>query len=97
MFSAKITTTTPRYVPHIFLFQISRIDVARVVQNTFYALYRSFTQCAFIEEDEGIAFYKNADGQAQRQLAEHIVADIKHGGWKAESQDNMPVLIGGDP
>lgn len=33
---------------------------------SFYALWRSFTQCLFIEEDEDIAFYKNKHGEALR-------------------------------
>jgi len=38
------------------------------LQPTFYALYRSFTQCLFIEEEEDIAFYKNKDGVAVREV-----------------------------
>ncbi|KAF5313871.1 hypothetical protein D9619_013113 [Psilocybe cf. subviscida] len=37
--------------------------------NTFRALYRTFTQCCFIEDDGDIIFYKNKDGKAQRVLA----------------------------
>ncbi|KAI0088311.1 delta-12 fatty acid desaturase [Irpex rosettiformis] len=37
--------------------------------NSFRALYRSFTQCCFIENEGDIVFYKNKYGQAQRQLA----------------------------
>ncbi|KAI0694106.1 delta-12 fatty acid desaturase [Cytidiella melzeri] len=37
--------------------------------NSFRALYRSFTECCFIEDDGDIVFYKNKDGKAQRQLA----------------------------
>ncbi|KAF9524564.1 delta-12 fatty acid desaturase [Crepidotus variabilis] len=37
--------------------------------NTFRALYRSFTQCCFIEDDGDIVFYKNKDGKAIRVLA----------------------------
>ncbi|TFY75808.1 hypothetical protein EWM64_g8205 [Hericium alpestre] len=42
--------------------------------NTFYAFWRSFTQCLFIEESEdgGIAFYKNAEGKAAREVAEDV-------------------------
>ncbi|KAJ3507813.1 hypothetical protein NLJ89_g6095 [Agrocybe chaxingu] len=35
---------------------------------TFYALYRSFTQCLFIEDEGDIIFYKNKDGIAVREL-----------------------------
>jgi len=38
--------------------------------NTFRALYRTFTQCCFIEDDGEIIFYKNRDGKASRVLAE---------------------------
>jgi len=38
--------------------------------NTFRALYRTFTQCIFIEDDGDIIFYKNKDGKALRVLAE---------------------------
>lgn len=41
-----------------------------ISQNTFRALYRTFTQCCFIEDDGDIVFYKNKDGKAQRVLAE---------------------------
>ncbi|CAA7263772.1 unnamed protein product [Cyclocybe aegerita] len=37
--------------------------------NTFRALYRTFTQCCFIEDDGDIVFYKNKDGKASRVLA----------------------------
>ncbi|KAG7095520.1 hypothetical protein E1B28_006258 [Marasmius oreades] len=37
--------------------------------NTFRALYRTFTQCIFIEDDGDIVFYKNREGQAARELA----------------------------
>ncbi|KAJ7158698.1 delta-12 fatty acid desaturase [Mycena filopes] len=36
--------------------------------NTFRALYRTFTQCLFIEDDGDIVFYKNKDGKAARRL-----------------------------
>jgi hypothetical protein len=39
-------------------------------QNTFRALYRTFTQCCFIEDDGDIVFYKNKDGKVQRVLAD---------------------------
>ena len=38
-------------------------------QNTFRALYRSFRECCFIEDDGDIVFYKNQHGEAQRFLA----------------------------
>ncbi|KAF9041637.1 fatty acid desaturase-domain-containing protein [Panaeolus papilionaceus] len=38
--------------------------------NTFYALYRSFTQCLFVEDEGDIVFYKNKKGVAARIVAE---------------------------
>ncbi|CCL99866.1 uncharacterized protein FIBRA_01891 [Fibroporia radiculosa] len=35
--------------------------------NSFYALYRSFTQCLFIEDEDVIAFYKNKYGESVRE------------------------------
>ncbi|KAG6840653.1 hypothetical protein C0991_005332 [Blastosporella zonata] len=37
--------------------------------NTFRALYRTFTECCFIEDDGDVVFYKNRDGKAARVLA----------------------------
>ncbi|KAF9021611.1 hypothetical protein BDZ89DRAFT_1042660 [Hymenopellis radicata] len=37
--------------------------------NSFRALYRTFTQCCFIEDEGDVVFYKNRDGVAARQLA----------------------------
>lgn len=56
---------------------------------TFYALYRSFTQCLFIEEEGDIIFYKNKDGVALRELAETAVKEIKAQGWNPEEQDRL--------
>ncbi|TEB24546.1 delta-12 fatty acid desaturase [Coprinellus micaceus] len=36
--------------------------------NSFRALYRSFSQCCFIEDDGDIVFYKNKDGRPLRVL-----------------------------
>ncbi|EIN09269.1 fatty acid conjugase [Punctularia strigosozonata HHB-11173 SS5] len=38
--------------------------------NCFRALYRTFTECRFIEDSGEIVFYKNAKGETARQLAE---------------------------
>lgn len=38
--------------------------------NTFRALYRTFTQCCFIEDDGDVVFYKNRGGIAARVLSE---------------------------
>ncbi|KAG7093067.1 hypothetical protein E1B28_009359 [Marasmius oreades] len=37
--------------------------------NSFRALYRTFTQCCFIEEEGDIVFYKNREGKTARELA----------------------------
>ena len=59
------------------------------MQNTFYALYRSFTECCFIEDEGSIVFYKNKHGAAARSLAEGVVVDIKKAGWTPEGQDQL--------
>ncbi|RDB19026.1 Acyl-lipid omega-3 desaturase (cytochrome b5), endoplasmic reticulum [Hypsizygus marmoreus] len=45
--------------------------------NTFRALYRTFTQCCFIEDDGDIVFYKNQHGKASRVLAEGVLGETK--------------------
>ncbi|EEB94066.1 hypothetical protein MPER_07189 [Moniliophthora perniciosa FA553] len=37
--------------------------------NSFRALYRSFTECCFIEDEGDIVFYMNRNGQTARSLA----------------------------
>ncbi|KAG5644349.1 hypothetical protein DXG03_008646 [Asterophora parasitica] len=54
---------------------------------TFYALYRSFTQCQFIEEEGDIIFYKNKHGVAARDVKECAIGDIKESGWTPAMQD----------
>lgn len=51
--------------PYTFLFVCWTVYFA---QNTFRALYRSFTECCFIEDEGDIVFYKNKDGHAAREL-----------------------------
>ena len=53
-------------------FSSLKVDNAHIphLQNTFRVLYRTFTQCFFIEDEGDIVFYKNSDGKAQRMLAE---------------------------
>ena len=58
-------------------------------QNTLYALYRSFSECCFIEDEGEIVFYKNSHGLAARELAEHAVLVIKKEGWTQERQDKL--------
>ncbi|KAL7284144.1 hypothetical protein ACG7TL_001425 [Trametes sanguinea] len=57
--------------------------------NTFYALYRSFTECVFIEEEGSIVFYKNKYGLSARELASDAVTAIKEAGWAQEKQDDL--------
>ena len=45
------------------------------VQPTLYALWRSFTQCTFIEPDGDVVFFKNQQGEAVRQYAESKGSD----------------------
>ncbi|KAF9012143.1 delta-12 fatty acid desaturase [Hymenopellis radicata] len=37
--------------------------------NSFWALYRTFRECCFVEDDGDILFYKNKKGQSARSLA----------------------------
>lgn len=37
------------------------------MQPTLYALWRSFTQCTFIEPDGDVVFFKNQRGEAVRE------------------------------
>ncbi|TRM69881.1 fatty acid desaturase-domain-containing protein [Schizophyllum amplum] len=43
---------------------------------SFYALYRSFTQCQFVEDEGGIVFYKDREGKAAREVAE-VTDEVK--------------------
>ncbi|KAF5335826.1 hypothetical protein D9611_009655 [Ephemerocybe angulata] len=43
--------------------------------NSFRALYRTFSQCCFIEDDGDIVFYKNKDGKAVRILESDLKRD----------------------
>jgi omega-6 fatty acid desaturase (delta-12 desaturase) len=56
---------------------------------TFYALYRSFTQCLFIEDEGEIIFYKDKHGVAQREVAQSVLEEIKAKGWNAAEQDKL--------
>ncbi|TFK32080.1 delta-12 fatty acid desaturase [Crucibulum laeve] len=44
--------------------------------NTFRALYRTFTECCFIEDEGDIVFYKNKDGKASRHLAHDALENV---------------------
>ncbi|KAA1473041.1 hypothetical protein DENSPDRAFT_218688 [Dentipellis sp. KUC8613] len=56
-------------------------------QNTFYAFWRSFTQCLFIEEstEGGIAFYKNGRGEAAREVAVGAVGLLQNGNQEKQA------------
>ncbi|KAJ7598612.1 fatty acid desaturase-domain-containing protein [Mycena floridula] len=56
---------------------------------TFYALYRSFTQCLFIEDEGDIVFYKNKRGETAREVQEVAVQEIKASGWDPALQDEL--------
>ncbi|KAJ2920623.1 hypothetical protein H1R20_g16471, partial [Candolleomyces eurysporus] len=43
--------------------------------NSFRALYRTFSQCCFIEDEGDIVFYKNKDGKAVRILESDVRGD----------------------
>ncbi|KAG7096068.1 hypothetical protein E1B28_006748 [Marasmius oreades] len=38
--------------------------------NTFRALYRTFTQCEFVEDEGDVVFYKNREGKPAREVAQ---------------------------
>ncbi|CAK5266778.1 unnamed protein product [Mycena citricolor] len=40
--------------------------------NTFYALYRSFTNCCYIEEDGDVVMYSNGKGEATRGIVQDL-------------------------
>ncbi|KAH9940693.1 fatty acid desaturase-domain-containing protein [Amylocystis lapponica] len=61
--------------------------------NTFYALYRSFTECVFVEEEGGIVFYKNKYGESVREVAETAFGKLKEAEWNADEQDQPDVAV----
>lgn len=63
-------------------------------QNSLYALYRSFTECVFIEDEGAIVFYKNAEGEASRQVADGVLqsptsTSIKEKSWCSGPQNRL--------
>ncbi|KAI0937591.1 hypothetical protein AcV7_003584 [Taiwanofungus camphoratus] len=72
--------------------QVLKDDYNYDSTNTFYALYRSFTQCVFIENEGSIVFYKNKYGETVREIADNKVKEIKEK-WDAEEQDNGVQVI----
>ncbi|THH18379.1 hypothetical protein EW146_g2583 [Bondarzewia mesenterica] len=45
--------------------------------NSFYALYRSFTKCCFVENEGDILLYKDRSGHTQRSLDVGMLQDIR--------------------
>ncbi|PFH50487.1 hypothetical protein AMATHDRAFT_193081 [Amanita thiersii Skay4041] len=45
--------------------------------SSFYALYRSFTQCVFVEDEGNIIFYKNKHGVAARELGKSELLSVR--------------------
>lgn len=43
--------------------------------NLFYALWRSFNECVFVEDEGDVLFYKNMQGELNRQVAEAAAAE----------------------
>lgn len=62
-----------------------------LLQMSLYALYRSFKECAFIEKEGGIVFYKNAKGVPARVLAKNIAPEI--GTKKVDVVDMSPEAV----
>ncbi|KAF8638483.1 hypothetical protein AX17_002172 [Amanita inopinata Kibby_2008] len=54
----------------VLLFTSWSHDSHDQTQNSFRALFRTFTQCCFIEDDGDIVFYKNMHGRAARFLVD---------------------------
>ncbi|KAJ6526664.1 fatty acid desaturase-domain-containing protein [Mycena capillaripes] len=44
--------------------------------NTFYALYRSFTQCLFIDDEGEIVMYRNREGKTAREIG--AIPEVRH-------------------
>ena len=81
--SKSTTTTTPRCAP-------PPLPLPRALthtQNTFYALYRSFTQCVYVDDDEPVVFYRNRRGEAVRDVARDELARVD-ARWDADEQDS---------
>ncbi|KAJ7019344.1 fatty acid desaturase-domain-containing protein [Mycena alexandri] len=52
--------------------------------NTFYALYRSFTQCLFIDDDGEILMYRNREGKTARDV--RVVPEVQEVVQEVEAQ-----------
>ncbi|PPQ66928.1 hypothetical protein CVT26_010017 [Gymnopilus dilepis] len=53
---------------------------------SFYALYRSFNECRFVEDEGDIVFYKNRHGLAVREVDESVVKTVKDSEWTIRSE-----------
>ena len=62
-----------------------------MVQPTLFALWRSFTQCTFIEDDGDVVFFKNQRGEALREYAEPNVT----GGAEADEKEADALQLAG--
>ncbi|KAG2003676.1 delta-12-fatty acid desaturase [Coprinopsis cinerea AmutBmut pab1-1] len=56
---------------------------------SFYALYRSFTQCLFVDDEGDIIFYKNKEGKAVREVDPKYLAQAAA---RKETQTQHPPL-----
>lgn len=79
------STVRPQSVLQPYYIHCNHFD-SKFPQPTFYALYRSFTQCQFIEDKGDVIFYKNRDGKAMRDVDPSVVKEMKA---KAETQDDV--------
>ncbi|KAF5356411.1 hypothetical protein D9758_009483 [Tetrapyrgos nigripes] len=76
--SHHLFSSTPFYNQPLVTEHIKRVlkdDYNYDSTNTFRALYRTFTQCCFIEDTGDIVFFKNKDGEAGRILAKDSIND----------------------
>jgi hypothetical protein len=62
-------------------------------QPSFYALYRSFTQCQFIEDEGDIIFYKNREGKAVRAIHPNVVEEMNLNLKGKETQDTVVMKL----
>ncbi|KAK7468415.1 hypothetical protein VKT23_002929 [Stygiomarasmius scandens] len=70
--SHHLFSSTPFYNQPLITEHIKKVlkdDYNYDSSNTFRALYRTFTQCRFIEDTGDIVFFKNRNGQTTRALA----------------------------
>ncbi|KZT66588.1 delta-12-fatty acid desaturase [Daedalea quercina L-15889] len=83
-FSCAPFYSQPEITKHVR--QVLKGDYNYDSTNTFYALYRSFTQCVYVDDDESIVFYRNKYGQSFREVAKKELKQINEH-WNPEVQD----------